>query len=157
MPKKEKKKKKGIGFLGAIVAGVTILVGISASSGKTGGQPVEPGNGNGNGGETPEQIEIRRRDCFRRGGIFNESNLKCEFPTTPGIGFLDSAACGLLSKSHNKGEGFYHVTQLARNVQWSATFKEALLRPGAFVFWEAGFDVLLRNWLQCRLDAGEIG
>jgi len=51
MGKKKKSRKKGVGILGAIVAGVTIIVGVGAR--KAGGV-VEPDNGtNGTNGPPP--------------------------------------------------------------------------------------------------------
>jgi len=165
MPKKKKSRKKGIGILGLIVGGTTIAVGI-ASTGKAGGQVVvppggmpptngetdPPENGGPGGGGDP-----RIRQCVDTGGIWNDQFQICEFPMGPPIPPpLSSPACGLLAANNAKGSGFYHVTDFARNVQWSPTLELATSRPTSIVIWGNAFNIQLRNWLQCRVDSGEI-
>jgi len=161
MPKK-KKSRKGIGILGGIVTGATILIGV-ASTGKARGQLVEPPRGRPptNGEVDPPENggpgDIRIRQCVDTGGIWNDQFQICEFPRGPPIPPpLSSPACGLLAANNARGSGFYHVTDFARNVQWSPSLALATSRPTSIVIWGNAFNIQLRNWLQCRVDSGEI-
>jgi len=166
MPKK-RKKKKGIAILGAIVAGVTVLVGIGASAGKRTErviprlvQPpvkriIEP--------PTVPPMDSRIQDCIDAGGSWIEQFQVCEFPDKPPEEqFLSSDSCGLLSQNFVKtvrGGGFYVVNFRQKAnfpegaVQW--TMKRGEIGDRVVIF-GADFNLSLRNWLQCRVTAGEI-
>jgi len=79
-------------------------------------------------------------------------------PESPPAGQLNSPACGSIPlKTASRGSGFYTVGGTDNKVQWIETLDQGLGRAGAIVIWGAGFDIQLRNWLQCRVNAGEIG
>jgi len=145
---KERKKKRSFPFFGWLIAGATFLGVIGLSTGGKAGGVTPP---------LPPPIDVRIRQCVESGGVWNPQFQRCEFPEGPPIPDpLSSPACGLLTASFATGTGFYHVTPFADNLQWSETLALATSRPGARVVWENAFTVQLRNWLQCRLDAGEI-
>jgi len=164
---KKKRKKKGIGILGLVAGGVTILVGV-ASTGKAGGQEIEPdnGTGNGNGNGTRPPPDTRIQDCIDAGGVWSAQFQTCEFPEKPpDPKFLDSPACGMISTNVVRfalGGGFYFldVTQKLDPskpngpIGWVKTRAE--VNPLTLVVFGADFNKALRDWLQCRANAGEL-